>query len=444
MNASDQRLEDLSADTDAVLKRLHQLKRLKKVQTEPKADLTVEDPLISYKDALEQAYEHLLKLNSLFVPRMFATPGPIWIFLLTAAVMIYPAYLLNNWKLGGWLIGVFSVVAGVPLWLLLWSIAKKKADKGYAPLAQCLADAEALKPHCRAWAKTDHDAKQLDAKEKRESANKKAEEKLLQKTKELEAKRDEELKAIDAKFKADIAAIDAKRDKDAAAAEEKDKTTRAESKAKYEADVANTRNKYETQKNEIDRRRNEQWNEMAGKWRDGLAHSRSEIEWLHAESNRLFVPWPGIDWDRWKPVAEMPEILRLGEFHVDTSLIPDITPTDENLKGDTLPSFRLPAFIPFPDRSSVILKAEDQGKGVASKLLQALMLRLMTAVPPGRVRFTILDPVTLGESFASFMHLVDIDEGLVTQRIWTEPDQMEAPGRLLRTHGDRHPEVPAQ
>ena len=31
------------------------------------------------------------------------------------------------------------------------------------------------------------------------------------------------------------------------------------------------------------------------------------------------------------------------------------------------------------------------------------MLRMITAMPPGKVRFTILDPVGLGENFASFM-----------------------------------------
>ena len=41
------------------------------------------------------------------------------------------------------------------------------------------------------------------------------------------------------------------------------------------------------------------------------------------------------------------------------------------------------------------------------------------------MRFTIIDPVGLGENFASFMHLADHDEQLVTSRIWTEPSQIE-------------------
>jgi hypothetical protein len=57
--------------------------------------------------------------------------------------------------------------------------------------------------------------------------------------------------------------------------------------------------------------------------------------------------------------------------------------------------------------------------------IQAIMLRLLTAVPPGKLRFTIIDPVGLGENFAAFMHLADYDEQLVGSRIWTEPQQIE-------------------
>src|SRR5207248_7098534 len=61
----------------------------------------------------------------------------------------------------------------------------------------------------------------------------------------------------------------------------------------------------------------------------------------------------------------------------------------------------------------------------AVDILQTIMFRLMTAIPPGKVRFTIIDPVGLGRNFASFMHLADHDEALVTSRIWTEQAHIE-------------------
>ncbi len=99
-------------------------------------------------------------------------------------------------------------------------------------------------------------------------------------------------------------------------------------------------------------------------------------------------------------------------------------PRDPRLKS--VPThFDLPALLPFPMQGSMLIRAADGGKDQAIPLLQALMLRFLTSIPPGKVRFTIIDPVGLGENFAAFMHLADYDELLVTNRIWTEPPHIE-------------------
>ena len=53
------------------------------------------------------------------------------------------------------------------------------------------------------------------------------------------------------------------------------------------------------------------------------------------------------------------------------------------------------------------------------------MSRLLVSLPAGRVRFTLIDPVGLGQNFAGFMHLADHDDQLVGGRIWTETDQID-------------------
>ena len=67
-------------------------------------------------------------------------------------------------------------------------------------------------------------------------------------------------------------------------------------------------------------------------------------------------------------------------------------------------------------------------------MLQLMMLRMLTAMPPGKVRFTILDPVGLGENFASFMHLADFDEQLIASRIWTDARQIDEQLTRLTAH----------
>ena len=53
------------------------------------------------------------------------------------------------------------------------------------------------------------------------------------------------------------------------------------------------------------------------------------------------------------------------------------------------------------------------------------MFRLLTSLPPGQVRFTIIDPIGIGRNFGAFMHLADFDEALVTNQVWTDPRQID-------------------
>ena len=77
------------------------------------------------------------------------------------------------------------------------------------------------------------------------------------------------------------------------------------------------------------------------------------------------------------------------------------------------------------------MKTTPEEKEAASSLLQAVMLRIASGLPPGQSRFTIIDPLGLGKQFAGFMHLADHDELLVSSRIWTEPGQIDKQLELI-------------
>src|SRR5438045_7626776 len=115
----------------------------------------------------------------------------------------------------------------------------------------------------------------------------------------------------------------------------------------------------------------------------------------------------------------------MGDAAMELAALPQGVPADERLAKPEALSGVMPAFLPFPDGCSVVLKARDEGRVQCVSALQAMMLRFLTGLPPGKVRFTIIDPVGLGENFAAFMHLADHDEKLVNSQIWTEPTHIE-------------------
>ncbi len=123
-------------------------------------------------------------------------------------------------------------------------------------------------------------------------------------------------------------------------------------------------------------------------------------------------------------VNEAPRI-KLGGWNIRLADIPDGVPAFAALHTDTS-SWQLPCLLDVNEHAGLLLQSTGTaGRIAATEWLQTAMLRLLTTLPPGRVRFTIIDPVGLGEGFSAFMHLADIDELLVTSRIWTEPNAIE-------------------
>jgi DNA segregation ATPase FtsK/SpoIIIE-like protein len=90
-----------------------------------------------------------------------------------------------------------------------------------------------------------------------------------------------------------------------------------------------------------------------------------------------------------------------------------------------IPIFSAPALFAFPGGKSLILKASNNGRSSGAAGIQSILLRLLASLPPGKLRFTFIDPVGLGQNAAPFMHLADYDEQLVTGKAWSEPQHIE-------------------
>jgi hypothetical protein len=166
------------------------------------------------------------------------------------------------------------------------------------------------------------------------------------------------------------------------------------------------------------------WDEATDRWYGGMALFYSQLQQISLVCDHWFPDWDAVDWERWTPPAGPAPPIRLGQTPVDLARIPGGLPNDPRLRP-SLTSFRVPVLLPFPGRSLLLVKAGPASGAQATQTLRAAMLRMLAALPPGKVRFTIFDPVGLGESFAGFMHLADHDEQLVTHRIWTEPAHIE-------------------
>jgi hypothetical protein len=139
-------------------------------------------------------------------------------------------------------------------------------------------------------------------------------------------------------------------------------------------------------------------------------------------------------------------MLPLGELR---GQLHTVCPDSLRLGDDT--TLALPVRIEVPHFSQLWLRSESEaGREQALRMLQGAALELLQRLPPGRLRLTIFDPIGLGQGFADFLPLIDLDERILGPKIWTQAQELEDRLAYLIDHTEqviqkhlqrKHPDV---
>lgn len=122
----------------------------------------------------------------------------------------------------------------------------------------------------------------------------------------------------------------------------------------------------------------------------------------------------------WKVPPSMPDCISVGDVLVTA---PKAAQTPETTEASNL-CVEFPAVLRFPTDTSILVEHDSAGREVALSFIRRQILKLLTIIPAGRIRLTLIDPVGLGQSFSAMMHLTDFDELLIHSRIWTDSSQI--------------------
>jgi hypothetical protein len=96
-----------------------------------------------------------------------------------------------------------------------------------------------------------------------------------------------------------------------------------------------------------------------------------------------------------------------------------------------------PLMLLLPNEGSILFESDDGGRESAISAINNIIYRVLQTVPVGKAAFTLIDPVRLGQSFSSIMHLADFEENIVNRRIWTEPAEIEERLLELNAHMEK-------
>lgn len=155
--------------------------------------------------------------------------------------------------------------------------------------------------------------------------------------------------------------------------------------------------------------------DAAGKAAHSLTASSSEFDCLaHGASCE---PWDSrAFWDTYVPHSSsakvvVPRLTRIG-------VLSDSMTIGNNLSR----SYVLPALLPVLGHGSVLFSGSGAMLDAARAALTGLLLRLLAALPPGRLRLTLADHAHKGRAFSS---LLNLHKTLIGDMVWHEPRHID-------------------
>ena len=216
-------------------------------------------------------------------------------------------------------------------------------------------------------------------------------------------------------------------EKDAAikAAEAELTVTLENLKREFDVNLKTEQERHEQAVIDNERLAKERWDALEHRWFTTLSRDCARATEIQDDMRERFPEWSSPWWKNWSPASAPPPAIPMGWMTFNRKEVDGGPPTDERLETDEPAVLEFPGMICLPSRASLEIDVDAEHRDVGLDVLRSVMLRILATVPPGKARFTVMDPVGLGQNFAGFMHLEDEFPGLIGERIWTEPRHIE-------------------
>ena len=179
------------------------------------------------------------------------------------------------------------------------------------------------------------------------------------------------------------------------------------------------------------------WRELEAGWRESALPILENILATSAAAEKAFPEWLPENSAAWQPPQHFLNAAKFARLEIDSGKFFTALPRDARLALPCPAQMSLPLLLTHPQQGSLLLETNKQGDAEAVAAMNNIILRLLATTPPGRVEFTIFDPVGLGQNFATLMHLADYEAGAINSRIWTQSAQFEEKLAALNEHMEK-------
>ncbi len=388
---------------------------------------TVADPESDFTAANDAIEMHLANLKKYTTAKLFRGPL-IWLFaiFLTAGAAAGAAWRVN-WQPDHsiWIAAVIAVIIlSIGIWLL-YKHARVLVASQFLPLKEATTVANSAYHNCLAIAARNRAEEEAQIARTRDSELEAAQNKYAPRITDARKHRKHKSHELNERYPKQLSNVKKLYETTSDTLTSEFQVAQNTLINTRDTDLADAECNYNDAINTARISHDNQWSVLKSRWVDGMLDAHIKRKHVTSECALRFPEWDDSSWNQWTPPDTFAPVIRFGSIAVDLSHIPGGIPESKDLTLDEPNQFILPALLTFPDQCSLLFETDSTGRKPAIETLQVVMLRLLTSLPPGKVRFTIADPVSLGENFAGFMHLTDYAEALVGVKIWTEARHIE-------------------
>ncbi len=381
------------------------------------------DPFAALDGCVRATGQGLWRLKTMRLPRYMRGVWPYLFLAFVWAVLSSPAYYLpDEWHY--WLFATTLTILPLGLWarikLIAWT--EVKAIAVFEILHQAVADGKARFAQCMRQAREQYRSRKKLLKKRTRKQMSELNALTKGRLTGLRRKRGEEMHMLQEKYEPMLFRLRRSHEAKMQSDTEQHQAQLAATQGRRDEKLQQALDRHRKLRDENNRRHAEDWTNLAVSWKQTCDMVTTVFQQVDRESRR----WFGSLDPAAHPVERgMPLGLRFGALDAKPELVPNGIPEDAHLVKPDFSGFATPALLPFPERAALLFETKEQGRKEGLRALEALLLRAWLALPPGKLRCTIIDPVGRGENFAAFMHLIDHEPALVNSRIWTEPEHIE-------------------
>jgi hypothetical protein len=393
------------------------LKQLRPVNAQAPAPASCEEGLKELNNAVAVAQQYLGEFLRRPLPKLFGYLPPYIVMpvLLLLAIAASVALQPNGTVLAG-------IIGAV---LLLYAIAAFMGHQQGKALVPHFANAlrVAAVQHAAIKALADHEQQQAkDQAQTEYEATRTAIIEQWSRSDQIEAEFEHNMRE---KIETQMPRVTAKIDRYSAPKLARLTTERDERQARYRQD-ADARKQtldatHATESTALTQEETTRWDALAAEWQSAITPLYENLHAIQSASAASFPPWSESFLEAWAIPGAFTSATRFGQL--DTTLA--AYPQDPRLPLPGPAQLSAPLALTYPLEGSLLFDTKESGDATMVGALNDIILRLFTTTPPGKIAFTIIDPVGLGQNFAGLMHFSDYEEALINRRIWTQRDQID-------------------